>query len=140
MTDKQAQFVAEYLVDCNATQAAIRAGYSKKTAYSIGQRLMKSEEIQRAIQAGMNDRQERITLTQDYVIDNLREIVTRCMSEEDFECFISELANEPEYFDAMYYACENGDEMLADQEMYFNDLLIHDERNYYAARMGGYEI
>ena len=85
MTDKQAQFVAEYLVDCNATQAAIRAGYSKKTAYSIGQRLMKSEEIQGAIQAGMTDRQERTTLTQDYVIANLKEIVKRCMSEEEFD-------------------------------------------------------
>ncbi len=43
---KQAQFVQEYLTDFNATQAALRAGYSPKTAYSIGQRLLKKVEIQ----------------------------------------------------------------------------------------------
>ena len=40
LTDKQKQFVEEYLVDLNATQAAIRAGYSEQTGYSIGQRLL----------------------------------------------------------------------------------------------------
>lgn len=41
LTDKQTAFVREYLVDLNATQAAIRAGYSERTAYSVGQRLLK---------------------------------------------------------------------------------------------------
>ena len=45
MTPKQKRFCDEYLIDCNATQAAIRAGYSEKTAYSIGQRLLKDVEI-----------------------------------------------------------------------------------------------
>ena len=45
MTDKQKRFAEEYLVDTNATQAAIRAGYSKKTAYSMGQQLLKKIEI-----------------------------------------------------------------------------------------------
>lgn len=40
MTDKQKKFADEYLIDCNATQAAIRAGYSPKTAKQIGQRLL----------------------------------------------------------------------------------------------------
>ncbi len=79
MTDKQNIFVQEYLKDCNATQAAIRAGYSEHTAYSIGQRLMKDISIQEAIRAGMDDRKERSKLTADYVIDNLREIAERCM-------------------------------------------------------------
>ena len=79
MTDKQNIFVQEYLKDCNATQAAIRAGYSEHTAYSIGQRLMKDVSIQEAIRAGMDDRKERTRLTADYVIDNLREIAERCM-------------------------------------------------------------
>ena len=85
MTDKQARFVQEYLIDCNATQAAIRAGYSKKTAYSIGQRLMRDPDIQGEIQAGMSGLQERTELSQEYVIDNLREIVSRCMEGEDFK-------------------------------------------------------
>ncbi|MBQ3455185.1 MAG: terminase small subunit, partial [Synergistaceae bacterium] len=79
MTDKQNVFVQEYLKDCNATQAAIRAGYSEHTAYSIGQRLMKDKDIQEAIRTGMDDRKERSRLTADYVIDNLREIADRCM-------------------------------------------------------------
>ena len=45
MTPKQKRFCDEYLIDTNATQAAIRAGYSEKTAYSIGQRLLKDVEV-----------------------------------------------------------------------------------------------
>ena len=45
MTEKQKKFADEYLLDCNATQAAIRAGYSEKTAYSAGQRLLKKVEV-----------------------------------------------------------------------------------------------
>ena len=45
MTPKQKRFCDEYLIDTNATQAAIRAGYSEKTAYSIGQRLLKEVEV-----------------------------------------------------------------------------------------------
>lgn len=49
LTDKQAKFVEEYLVDFNATQAAIRAGYSEKTAYSIGWENLRKPEIIEAI-------------------------------------------------------------------------------------------
>ena len=49
MTPKQALFIQEYLIDLNATRAAIAAGYSPKTAYSIGQRLLKHVEIQGAL-------------------------------------------------------------------------------------------
>lgn len=44
LTRKQRKFAEEYLVDCNATQAAIRAGYSPKTAYSIGEENLKKPE------------------------------------------------------------------------------------------------
>ena len=50
LRERQKRFVEEYLVDLNATQAAIRAGYSEQTAYSIGQRLLKKVEVQEAIQ------------------------------------------------------------------------------------------
>lgn len=68
LTPKQDRFVAEYLVDLNATQAAIRAGYSQKTAYSMGQRLLKNVEVQTAIQAAMNVRSKRVEITQDRVL------------------------------------------------------------------------
>lgn len=49
MKEKQKRFCEEYLVDCNATQAAIRAGYSKKTARAIGQRLLTNVDIKKYI-------------------------------------------------------------------------------------------
>lgn len=79
LTDKQTAFVREYLVDLNATQAAIRAGYSERTAYSVGQRLLKNVEIQRAVAAAQAKRARRVEVTQDYVLSNLVEVVERTM-------------------------------------------------------------
>ena len=50
LTPKQKRFCEEYLIDLNATQGALRAGYSPKTAYSIGQRMLKNVEVQNYIQ------------------------------------------------------------------------------------------
>jgi phage terminase small subunit len=68
---KKLLFVEEYLVDLNATQAAIRAGYSEKTAYSQGQRLLKNVEVAAAIEAAQGDRSERTEITQDMVVKGL---------------------------------------------------------------------
>ena len=81
LTPKQKRFVAEYLVDLNATAAAKRAGYSEKTAYSMGQRLLKKVEIQKAVQNANNARQERTEITQDYVIKKLKEITDKDASD-----------------------------------------------------------
>ncbi len=59
LTPKQERFCREYVVDLNATQAAMRAGYSKKTAYSAGQRLLKNVEIQKRLSVLVKARQER---------------------------------------------------------------------------------
>ena len=56
MTAKQMRFCDEYLVDLNATQAAIRAGYSEKTARSQGQRLLTNVDIQKEIEKRKTDR------------------------------------------------------------------------------------
>ena len=82
LTDKQKRFVEEYLVDLNATQAAIRAGYSEQTAYSIGQRLLKKVEVQEAIQQSQNKRSERTQITQDEVIRRLIENVDISMGKK----------------------------------------------------------
>lgn len=74
LTPKKQRFVEEYLVDLNATQAAIRAGYSAKTAASQGERLLRNVEIQAAIQAAMKARQERTEITQDRVLAELAKI------------------------------------------------------------------
>jgi phage terminase small subunit len=71
LTLKQQKFVNEYLLDLNATQAAIRAGYSEKTAYSIGQENLTKPVIKEAIEKAMEKRAERTEITQERV---LREI------------------------------------------------------------------
>lgn len=74
LTDKQKRFVEEYLVDLNATQAAIRADYSEKTARSQGQRLLTKVDVQKAIQKGKSERSERVKVDADYVLGRLVEI------------------------------------------------------------------
>ena len=71
LTGKQRRFVDEYLIDLNATQAAIRAGYSEKTAYSIGQQNLKKLEVAAAIQQAMNKRSQRTEITADRVLQEL---------------------------------------------------------------------
>jgi phage terminase small subunit len=68
LTTKQAAFVREYLVDKNATQAAIRAGYSAKTARSQGERLLTNADIRRAVDAGVADLASRVGLTAERVL------------------------------------------------------------------------
>lgn len=71
LTDKQKRFVAEYLVDLNATAAAKRAGYSEKTAYSMGQRLLKHVEIRALIQKRREKLQSELEITQEAVLQEL---------------------------------------------------------------------
>jgi len=74
LTAKQALFVKEYLVDFNATQAAIRAGYSKKTASAIGHELMGKPHILAAICTEMENRNKRAEIDADYVLRRLVDI------------------------------------------------------------------
>ncbi len=82
LTRKQQVFVEEYLVDLNATQAAIRAGYSARTAEQQGPRLLGNVGVAAAIQAAMEARSERTGITQDYVLTTIRETVERCSQAE----------------------------------------------------------
>lgn len=75
------RFVDEYLVDLNATQAAIRAGYSPKTAYSMGQRLLKDVEVQAAIQEARARREKRTEITQDRVVQEIADNAFRQASD-----------------------------------------------------------
>lgn len=74
LTRKQQAFVQEYLVDLNATQAAIRAGYKTKTARQMAAQNMSKLNIQDAIQDGMKVREKRTEVTQDMVIKQLVKI------------------------------------------------------------------
>lgn len=79
LNDRQRRFVDEYLIDLNGTQAAIRAGYSQKTARQIGQKLLTKVDIQQAISAAQVERQKRTELTADEVIRDLREVRDVCL-------------------------------------------------------------
>jgi phage terminase small subunit len=71
LTAKQQRFVDEYLIDLNATQAAIRAGYSEKTAYSIGNENLSKPEIAKAIEGAQTARAKRTEITADRVLTEL---------------------------------------------------------------------
>ena len=83
LTDRQLRFVEEYVKDYNATQAAIRAGYSEKAAHNSGHRNVKNEEIQKKIK----ELQElmRTQLQQQFSSDAIvaRKIMLNIMSDED---------------------------------------------------------
>lgn len=71
LTDRQARFCEEYLIDLNATQAAIRAGYSEKTANEQGARLLANVSVQEKIAELKAERSKRTEITQDSVIQEL---------------------------------------------------------------------
>ena len=71
LTERQRRFCDEYLIDLNATKAAIRAEYSEKTAYSMGQRLLKNVEVKKYIDELIEARQRRTEITQDRVLREL---------------------------------------------------------------------
>ena len=74
LTDKQEMFCREYLIDLNATQAAIRAGYSEKTSNEQGARLLANVSVQIRISELKAVRNDRIDVDADYVLKRLFEI------------------------------------------------------------------
>lgn len=88
LTAKQKKFVQEYLIDLNATQAAIRAGYSQKTASRIGPELLGKTCIVNAMQKAMKSREERTQVTQDRVLREYAKIAFADM--KDYVSFRTE--------------------------------------------------
>lgn len=75
MTNKQKRFCDEYLIDCNATQAAIRAGYSPKSAYSIGMENLKKPEIKTYIDEQLKKLHDAKIADADEVIKYLTSVM-----------------------------------------------------------------
>ncbi|HAS53599.1 MAG TPA: terminase small subunit [Nitrospiraceae bacterium] len=78
LTAKQQAFVREYLVDLNGAQAAIRAGYSKKSARQIAKENLTKPDIATAIAEAKASRAERTQVDQDYVLEIITETIDRC--------------------------------------------------------------
>ena len=83
LTPKQARFVEEYLVDLNATQAAIRAGYSKKTANPQAARLLANVSVADEITRRRAAITDKLEITQEWVIKKLVDNVERAMQERE---------------------------------------------------------
>lgn len=77
VTEKQKRFCDEYLTDLNATQAAVRAGYSKKTAYSIGEENLRKPEIKEYIEKRMAEKESQLIANQDEVMRYLTAVMRR---------------------------------------------------------------
>jgi phage terminase small subunit len=83
-TPKQDQFVREYLIDLNGTQAAIRAGYSKRTANEQAARLLAKVSVREAIDRAQQERAERLDLDADWVVRSFRNLYLEALAEGDF--------------------------------------------------------
>ena len=82
---RQKKFCDEYLIDLNATTAALKAGYSEKTAAFIGAENLKKPQIAEYIQERMLERAQRTELSQDLIIKDLITIKDKCMSSDKFD-------------------------------------------------------
>ncbi|MBB6672615.1 terminase small subunit [Cohnella nanjingensis] len=82
LTAKQQRFVEEYLIDLNATQAAIRAGYSENTAQEQGSRLLSNVMVKEAIENRQEKIQEKTQVTQEWVIQQYMDIIKNCKEVE----------------------------------------------------------
>jgi phage terminase small subunit len=74
LNDRQRRFIEEYLIDLNGKQAAIRAGYSEKTANEQASRLLANVNIQEHLQKAMKEREKRTQITQDRVLQELAKL------------------------------------------------------------------
>lgn len=85
ITPKQQRFAEEYLIDLNASQAAIRAGYSEATAPEQASRLLKNANVRAMIDERMAERSERTAITADYVLEGIKAVTERCAAQgEEF--------------------------------------------------------
>ena len=82
LEEKQKMFCKEYLVDFNGTQAAIRAGYSKKTANEQASRLLAKVNVQTYLKQLIEKRNKRTNITQDDVVADIIKVKDRCMQNE----------------------------------------------------------
>ncbi len=82
LTDRQQQFCDEYMIDLNATQAAIRAGYSAKTANEQAARLLAKVSIKKYIDERRAAQTKRTEIEADWILERLKELAERCMQHE----------------------------------------------------------
>lgn len=106
-TSKQQRFCDEYLVDLNATQAAIRAGYSKKTAKQIAQQNLTKLDIQEYIKKRMAEKEDALIAKQDEVLQTL----TRVLRRQEMDTVVVTCKERSSGYD------ENGKKVIVEKEI-----------------------
>ena len=91
LTGKQEAFCREYIIDLNATQAAIRAGYSQDTARQIGSQNLTKVDIQERLAELMEERISRVTVSADYVLERAKMMHEECWNRDDAKNSIAAL-------------------------------------------------
>lgn len=86
LNERRKLFIKEYLIDQNATEAAKRAGYSEKTAYSQGHDLLKNPEIKEAIQSELNKTHDKLEITVERIQDELAKMAFGKVSKDSILC------------------------------------------------------
>lgn len=84
LTDKQARFVEEYLIDNNGTQAAIRAGYSPNTAESQASRLLTNAKVREAVEFGRDEIKQKTDITRERLMEMAEDVYTLACAAEQF--------------------------------------------------------
>ena len=82
LTPKQELFVKEYLVDLNGKQAAIRAGYSEKTAEVQASRLLSNAKVSQFVAEQSKERAKKVDITAEYVLETIKNTIERCAQAE----------------------------------------------------------
>lgn len=119
LTPKQQCFCDEYLIDLNATQAAIRAGYSVKTANEQGNRLLANVSIKSYLQKRAKDRETRTAVTQDKVLNELAKIA---------------FSNSTDFVNIVTKSCmkeirDKEGNLIEEKEVFFKDVEIEETKN-----------
>lgn len=100
LTDRQDRFCQEYIIDLNATQAAIRAGYSEKTARSTASNLLTKPNILARVKELKDERAEKLNLDAYWVLKRLKDVSDRSMQAEpvmQYDPQLGEMVHTGEY-------------------------------------------
>lgn len=131
LNSKQLRFCQEYVIDNNGTQAAIRAGYSKKTAQQISANLLLKVVIQEKIKSLEKTVAEKLGITHEYVLKNFKTIAERCMQAE--EVMIYDKDKKEKIGTGTYIFDSNGanraNEMIGKHLSMFTDKVDHSNKD-----------
>lgn len=83
LNPRQKRFVSEYTIDCNATQAAIRAGYSRKTAKQIASRLLTNVDVADAVAKAVEKRAAKAEIDAAWLLDQTVDLYNECRRAKD---------------------------------------------------------